>query len=88
VGAFQVRGPFVSPNGHQAKVKGAKRSRKVEWPSQVNLFPEPVSRSAHKPGPPGELDELPPTDRTVDDSMILSEDALVHTPPLALIVAE
>jgi hypothetical protein len=43
---------------------------------------------AHKPGPPGELDELPPTDRTVDDSMILSDDAFVHTPPLALIVAE
>jgi hypothetical protein len=31
---------------------------------------------------------LPPTNRTVDDSMILSDDALVHTPPLALIVAE
>jgi len=42
----------------------------------------------HKPDPAGELDELPPTDRTVDDSMILSDDALFHTPPLALIVAE
>jgi hypothetical protein len=31
---------------------------------------------------------LPPTDRTVDDSMILSDDTLFHTPPLALIVAE
>jgi hypothetical protein len=31
---------------------------------------------------------LPPTDRTVDDSMILSDDAFFHTPPLALIVAE
>jgi hypothetical protein len=43
---------------------------------------------AHKPGPAGELDELPPTDRTVDDSMILSDDTLFHTPPLVLIVAE
>jgi hypothetical protein len=42
----------------------------------------------HKPYPAGELDELPPTDRTVDDSMILSDDTLFHTPPLALIVAE
>jgi len=48
---------------------------------------KPLGR-AHKPGPPGELDELPPTDRTVDDSMILSEKALVHTPSLALMVAE
>jgi hypothetical protein len=31
---------------------------------------------------------LPPTDRTFDDSMILSDDALFHTSPLALIVAE
>jgi hypothetical protein len=31
---------------------------------------------------------LPPTDRAIDDSMILSDGALVHTPPLALIVAE
>jgi hypothetical protein len=31
---------------------------------------------------------LPPTDRTVGDSMILSEDVLVHTPPFALMVAE
>jgi hypothetical protein len=23
MGAFHVRGPFVSPNGHQTKVKGA-----------------------------------------------------------------
>ncbi len=48
---------------------------------------KPLGRD-HKPGPPGELDELPPTDRTVGDSMILSEDVLVHTPPFALIVAE
>jgi len=48
---------------------------------------QPLGR-AHKPGPPGDLDELPPSDRKVDDSMILSEDVLVHTPPFALIVAE
>ena len=48
---------------------------------------KPLGRS-QKPGPAGKLDELPPTDRTVDDSMILSEDVLVHTPPFALIVAE
>ena len=48
---------------------------------------QPLGRT-HKPGPAGELDELPPTDRAVDDSMILSDDALFHTPPLALIVAE
>ncbi len=43
---------------------------------------------AHKPDPAGELDELPSTDRTIDDSMILFDKALFHTPPLALIVAE
>jgi hypothetical protein len=31
---------------------------------------------------------LPSTDRTIDDSMILFDKALFHTPPLALIVAE
>jgi hypothetical protein len=31
---------------------------------------------------------LPPTDRTADDSIILSAEVLFHTPPLALIVAE
>jgi hypothetical protein len=31
---------------------------------------------------------LPTTGLTVDGSMILSDDALVHTPPFALIVAE
>jgi hypothetical protein len=31
---------------------------------------------------------LPPTNRPADDSINLSDDALVHTPPLALIVAE
>jgi hypothetical protein len=48
---------------------------------------QPLGRS-QKPGPAGKLDELPPTDRTFDDSMILSDDALFHTSPLALIVAE
>ena len=48
---------------------------------------QPLGR-AHKPGPAAELDELPPTDRTVDDSMILSDHARFHTPPLGLIVAE
>ena len=48
---------------------------------------KPLCRAC-KPGPADELDELPPTDRTVDDSMILSENALVHTPSLALMVAE
>ena len=43
---------------------------------------------AHKPDPAGEFDELPPTDRTIDDSIILSDNAFFHTPPLALIVAE
>jgi len=43
---------------------------------------------AHKHGPTGELDELPPAERKVDDSMILSDSALVHTPSLALMVAE
>lgn len=33
---------------------------------------------ARKPSPPGEPDELPPTDRPVDDSMILSYDVPVH----------
>jgi len=46
------------------------------------------SGRARKPGPAGELDKLPPADRTVDDLMILPDDLLVHTPPLALIVAE
>ena len=48
---------------------------------------QPLGRT-HKPDPAGELDELPPTDRTVDDSVILSDGTLVHTPPLGLIVAK
>jgi hypothetical protein len=31
---------------------------------------------------------LPPSDRTVDHSMILSDYAFVHAPPFAQIVAE
>jgi hypothetical protein len=31
---------------------------------------------------------LPPTDRIADDSMILSDEVLFHTLPLALIVAD
>jgi hypothetical protein len=31
---------------------------------------------------------LPPTDRSADDSMILSNEVLFHTLPLALIVAD
>ena len=42
----------------------------------------------HKPDPAGALDELPSTHRAANDSMILSDDALVHAPPPALIVAE
>ena len=48
---------------------------------------EPFGRDC-QPSPSGELDELPPADRTVDDSMILSDSVLVHTPALALMVAE
>ena len=46
------------------------------------------SGRACKAGPAGELDELPPTDRAVDDLMIMPEDAFVHTQSFALIVAE
>ncbi len=48
---------------------------------------QPFGRT-YKSDPPGEPDELPPTDRTADDSIILSAEVLFHTPPLALIVAE
>ena len=48
---------------------------------------EPFGRDC-QPSPPGEPDELPPADRTVDDSMILSDSVLVHNPALALMVAE
>jgi hypothetical protein len=44
--------------------------------------------NAYEPGPAGELDELPPTDRAVNHSMILSDYAFVHAPPFAQIVAE
>jgi hypothetical protein len=43
---------------------------------------------AHNPGPAGKLDELPSADRTVNNSMILSISAFIHTPPVAQIVAE
>ena len=33
----------------------------------------------HKPGPAGELDEFSPTDLTVDESMIFSDDVFFHT---------
>jgi len=38
---------------------------------------EPPGR-AHIPDASGEPDKLPPTDRTADDAIILSDDALVH----------
>jgi hypothetical protein len=43
---------------------------------------------AHKHSPAGQLDEVPPIDRTIDDLMIFGDDALVHTLLLALMVAE
>ncbi len=48
---------------------------------------QPLGR-AHKHAPPGELNELPPIDQTFDDSMILSDEAPVHSPPRTLMVAE
>jgi hypothetical protein len=48
---------------------------------------QPIGR-AHKPGPAGEFDKLPPIDRTVVDSKILSDSTLFHTPSLALMVAD